>query len=68
MSQVGDNNRRQQYSVFDMSKSRYSDYEGMDENHYKSSGSSGVDDPRTAIRNKIAFFRNSGMLVRDEDL
>lgn len=51
-----------------MSKSRYSDYEGMDENHYKSSGSSGVDDPRTAIRNKIAFFRNSGMLVRDEDL
>lgn len=51
-----------------MSHSRYSDYGTQDDNFYKSSGSSGVDDPRTAVRNKIAFFRNSGMLVREQEL
>lgn len=54
---------KEQFSIFDMNRSNYSDY-GRNDDYYRSNGSSGVDDPRTAIRNKIAFFRSSGMLVR----
>lgn len=49
-----------------MSKSHYSDY--GDYNAQRSSASSGVDDPKTAVRNKIAFFKNAGVIVRDQDL
>lgn len=65
---MGDYEKNQdRYSVFDMSKSHYSDY-GDYNIAQRSSGSSGVDDPKTAARNKIAFFKNAGVIVRDQDL
>lgn len=32
-----------------------------------SNGSSGVEDVRTATRNKVAFFKSSGLIVREQD-
>ncbi len=51
------------YSVFDMSKSHYSDY-GDYSGGQKSSGRAG-DDARTVAKNKVAFFKNAGVLIRD---
>lgn len=41
---------------------------GMGQGNFLNSGSSGVEDNRTAGRNKVAFFKSSGMLVRDQDI
>lgn len=49
-----------------MSKSRYSEF--GDNNGQGYNLSSGTEDNRTANRNKTAFFKNSGMIVRDQDI
>jgi len=46
-----------------MSKSHYSDY-GDYSGGQKSSGRAG-DDARTVAKNKVAFFKNAGVLIRD---
>jgi hypothetical protein len=58
---------KDRFSVFDMSRSSYSEYLPQDDNSFKGIRGAGVEDPRTALRNKIAFFRNSGVIVRDQD-
>lgn len=48
-----------------MSKSRYSEYgDGNDQGF----NLTGIEDNKTANRNKTAFFKNSGMIVRDQDI
>lgn len=69
ISEMGDYERnKDRYSIFDMSRSHYSDVGPNDTNFNMSNGSSGVEDSRTAARNKAAFFRNSGLIVRDSDI
>ncbi len=58
---------KDRYSIFDMSRSHYSDYADLN-NLGGSSGSSGIEDSRTAIRNKVAFFKNTGVIVKDQDI
>lgn len=53
-----ENSRR--YSVFDMSKSYYSD-----QGEFSSSSKLGIDNSKTVGKNKTAFFRKTGVLIRD---
>lgn len=46
--------------VFDMESSRYSDY--LDGNNKY--GAAGINDGKTMLRNKKAFFRQQGILVK----
>lgn len=48
------------YSVFDMSRSYYSEQGGMNESKL------GIENSRTVGKNKTAFFKTSGILVRQE--
>lgn len=69
MSERGFDNEknRDHFSIFDASRSHYSEYGSNEPNTYMSNGSSGVEDVRTAIRNKVAFFKSSGLIVREQD-
>lgn len=61
-SEMGENDNYM--GVFDMDSSRYSDYLDRD---YKY-GAAGIDDPKTLLRNKRAFFRRQGILIKEKDI
>lgn len=48
-----------------MSKSRYSEF---GDNNGQGYNLTSMNEDRTANRNKTAFFKNSGMIVRDQDI
>ena len=59
-SNYSDNDSKR-YSVFDMSKSYYSDQ--GDFNNSKL----GIDNSRTVGKNKTAFFKKTGILIREDE-
>lgn len=59
-SNYSDNDSRR-YSVFDMSKSYYSDQGDF------SSSKLGIDNSRTVGKNKTAFFKKTGILIREDE-
>jgi hypothetical protein len=47
-------------------RSEYDEYGGQqDYNMNKKSNGIGIDDPRTVLRNKIAFLKNKGIIIRE---
>ena len=59
-SNYSDNDSKH-YSVFDMSKSYYSDQGDFNTSKL------GIDNSRTVGKNKTAFFKKTGILIREDE-
>ena len=55
------NSNSRRYSVFDMSKSYYSDQGDFNSSRL------GIDNSRTVGKNKTAFFKKTGVLIREDE-
>ena len=60
---VHNNDANETYSIFDMTKSYF-----PEANEILETSKLGLDDPQTVYRNKLAFFKPTGILVRNDDL
>ena len=55
-------NDNETYSVFDMTKSYFPETHEIMQNSRL-----GIENPQTVYRNKLSYFKSSGILVRDDD-
>jgi hypothetical protein len=55
------------YSLFDEIKSQYSSSNKENKNFYGGYDRFNMEEPSTIIRNKIAFFKKAGVLLKNYD-